>query len=198
MGKKIFFTISLIIVIFIIVLFLFFNGSFGNDVTELNVKDDKKNMENIAPETVPEKIFEDELKDYQKNKENVIQEKTPEKEGASTTKRNGDTQVLKASFTRSGDAWNVDVTLKHPDSGWDHYADMWRLVTEDGEVVTERVLAHPHEDEQPFTRGLYGVKIPEDINILIVEARDTVHGWSDDRVRVDLTREKGDKYVVKK
>jgi len=37
--------------------------------------------------------------------------------------------------------WRFDVTLRHNDEGWDHYADAWQVVLpEDGEVLGERVL----------------------------------------------------------
>ena len=48
----------------------------------------------------------------------------------------------------------IHVTLAHPDTGWDHYADGWEVVTGDGTSLGLRVLAHPHVDEQPFTRSL--------------------------------------------
>lgn len=47
----------------------------------------------------------------------------------------------------------VHVTLTHPDSGWDHYADTWRVYAPGGKLVAERILLHPHEHEQPFTRS---------------------------------------------
>ena len=45
-----------------------------------------------------------------------------------------------------------DVTVRtNDDAGWDHYADKWIVEGPDGAVYGERVLAHPHENEQPFT-----------------------------------------------
>jgi len=32
------------------------------------------------------------------------------------------------------------VTLKHADSGWDHYANGWQVVDADGAVLVKRVL----------------------------------------------------------
>lgn len=45
------------------------------------------------------------------------------------------------------------VTLTHGDTGWDHYADVWRIYTPEGTLLAERILAHPHVNEQPFTRS---------------------------------------------
>ena len=59
--------------------------------------------------------------------------------------------------------WRFDVTIRHPDTGWDHYADGWRILDMDGTVLGTRVLHHPHETEQPFTRSLSGVAIPDGV-----------------------------------
>lgn len=72
--------------------------------------------------------------------------------------------------------WRFDVTVRHGDEGWDHYADKWVVLTPDGQVLGERVLLHPHEDEQPFTRSLGGVAIPPGTGEVLVQAEDSVHG----------------------
>ena len=66
----------------------------------------------------------------------------------------GEVAIEHARFVQSGNAWLVSVTLRHADTGWDHYADGWEVVAEDGTPLGRRVLAHPHVDEQPFTRSL--------------------------------------------
>jgi len=86
--------------------------------------------------------------------------------------------------------------LRHADTGWEHYADAWRVVTETGKILGTRTLYHPHEEEQPFTRSLRGVQIPQGIGVVIVEAHDKVHGWSGQRVKVDLARAAGERYQV--
>jgi hypothetical protein len=78
------------------------------------------------------------------------------------------------------------VTLKHGDTGWDHYADAWRVVSSDGKELGLRTLYHPHVDEQPFTRSLGNVKIPSQMDTVFVEAHDKVHGWSKQRYKVKL------------
>ncbi len=96
-------------------------------------------------------------------------------------------QVLAADFVRQNDRyWQVDVTLKHDDSGWDHYANIWRIEDQNGQVLANRILMHPHVDEQPFTRGLSKVEIPDSAQILYIRAHDNVHGWSTNTLRVDL------------
>ncbi len=98
-----------------------------------------------------------------------------------------DVKILAADFTRSGEnLWSVDVTLKHHDTGWDHYADNWRIVDSEGKVIGDRVLYHPHIMEQPFTRSLANVKIPQSTSTVYIEAHDKVHGWTSNRLQVDL------------
>ncbi|MEM0922606.1 MAG: hypothetical protein AAGF44_11420 [Pseudomonadota bacterium] len=91
----------------------------------------------------------------------------------------GDVEIVDAKARESGGAWRFDVTLRHGDTGWDHYADAWRVVGPDGTVYGMRVLHHPHVEEQPFTRSLSGVKVPEGITEVAIEARDSVHGWAE-------------------
>lgn len=71
-----------------------------------------------------------------------------------------------------------DVTVRHADTGWDHYADQWEVLSPDETVLGTRVLYHPHVDEQPFTRSLSGVKIPSQVKQVTIRAHDKVHGWT--------------------
>jgi hypothetical protein len=105
-------------------------------------------------------------------------------------------EIVKTRFEKYGSTWTVDTTLRHNDTGWDHYADKWRVVDPQDKVLGERVLFHPHENEQPFTRSESGIVIPDTTTIVYVEAHDKVHGWSKQRVRVDLQSKKGDRFTV--
>uniref|UniRef100_UPI002626C40D hypothetical protein n=1 Tax=uncultured Boseongicola sp. TaxID=1648499 RepID=UPI002626C40D len=86
----------------------------------------------------------------------------------------------------SGSDWTFSVTLRHADTGWDDYADGWRVVTQDGTVLGTRTLFHPHVDEQPFTRSLSGVEIPEATARVFIEARTNADGWGEAQLAVDL------------
>ena len=88
-------------------------------------------------------------------------------------------RVLEAVGTPSGGTWRFDVTVAHADEGWEHYADAWEVAAPDGTVLGMRELAHPHETEQPFTRSLGGVKVPDDLDEVRIRARDKVHGWGE-------------------
>lgn len=80
-----------------------------------------------------------------------------------------------------GGSWRFDVTLSHADTGWDDYADGWRVETADGTVLATRELLHPHETEQPFTRALMGVVIPPEAAEVFVRARTNIEGWDEAR-----------------
>lgn len=100
------------------------------------------------------------------------------------------------AWMRREKSWQVNTTLRHADTGWEHHADAWRVVTDTGKVLGTSTLLHPHADEQPFTRGLEGVTIPAGITAVYVEAHDKVHGWSPQRVRVDLRQTAGERFRV--
>lgn len=89
-----------------------------------------------------------------------------------------DVEIVNVKASQSGGAWRFDVTLRHDDTGWDNYADGWEVLAPDGTSLGMRVLAHPHVNEQPFTRSLSGVVIPEGITHVIIRARDNVDGWT--------------------
>ncbi|MCB1421587.1 MAG: hypothetical protein KDJ69_03785 [Nitratireductor sp.] len=89
----------------------------------------------------------------------------------------GEADVVAAKARKSGDGWNFDVTVAHADTGWDHYANGWEVVGPDGTVYGTRELLHPHVDEQPFTRSLSGVVIPQGVTEVVIRARDSVHGY---------------------
>ncbi|SOE08301.1 hypothetical protein SAMN05877838_0010 [Hoeflea halophila] len=95
--------------------------------------------------------------------------------------------MVSAEYARAADgSYRFDVTVRHTDEGWDHYADAWQVVGPDATVLGKRVLAQLHEKEQPFTRSLSGIVIPADINSVTVRAHDTVRGWGGAEITVDL------------
>lgn len=110
----------------------------------------------------------------------------------------GDVSIRHVEFSRGPADWTVNVTLEHADEGWKHYADAWRVVDAKGNVLGTRTLYHPHVNEQPFTRSLSGVNIPAKVTKIFVEAHDRVHGWSKDRVMVDLGKSTGERYKVRR
>lgn len=95
-------------------------------------------------------------------------------------------EIVGATARHSGGTWTFDVTLLHADTGWDHYADAWEVLGPDGRSLGVRELAHPHENEQPFTRNLSGVVVPEGVDHVLIRARCNVDGWGEARLRIEV------------
>lgn len=90
----------------------------------------------------------------------------------------GEADVLDAKVRRSApNTFDFDVTVKSVDKGANYYADAIEVLAPDGELLGRRELLHSHEDEQPFTRDLYGVRIPLGIDRVVVRARHNVKGY---------------------
>lgn len=101
----------------------------------------------------------------------------------------GEADVIDVKFRRvAQDTFDFDVTVKSVDRGWDHFADAFEVLAPDGRVLGRRVLLHPHETEQPFTRELHGVRIPADIKHVVVRARHKPKGYDGETLSVRLAR----------
>ncbi|MEP1208001.1 MAG: hypothetical protein ABJM29_18430 [Rhizobiaceae bacterium] len=99
----------------------------------------------------------------------------------------GEVDVTDVKVRKTGaNTYRFDVTLKHADTGWDHYANKWEVVAPDGTVLGTRVLAHPHVEEQPFTRSLGGVKIADGIKQVTIRGGDSVHELGGVEMKVSL------------
>lgn len=88
----------------------------------------------------------------------------------------------------SNGVWEFRVTVLHADEGWSHYADRFDIVGPDGTVLGVRTLHHPHETEQPFTRSLSGVAIPDTVSHVIIRAHDNVHKLGGKELKLALPR----------
>lgn len=95
-------------------------------------------------------------------------------------------EVSEVRAQESASGWRFDVTIRHPDTGWDHYADGWEVLAPDGTRLGFRELYHPHVDEQPFTRSLSGVTIPDDLTEVAIRPRCNVTGWAGTAIKVAL------------
>lgn len=107
----------------------------------------------------------------------------------SSTSIAGEADVVGAKASKSSDGtWTFDVTVAHADEGWDHYANRWDVVAPDGTVLGTRTLHHPHETEQPFTRSLRGVSVPDGVVSVTIRANDSVHGTGGKEFSVELPK----------
>jgi hypothetical protein len=103
-----------------------------------------------------------------------------ESEATPTTTPPSETQPVAdiTSVTVSGEAGEYDfsVGIVSPDTGCDQYADWWEVVSEDGDLIYRRILAHSHVDEQPFVRSGGPVPINPD-TVVIVRAHMSNGGY---------------------
>lgn len=100
----------------------------------------------------------------------------------------GQAEVVNVKITLlSAGKYRIDTTLKHADTGWDHYANAWLVFDEDGNKIGERVLHHPHVNEQPFTRSLT-LTIPANTKNIVIKAQDSVHGINEKGKQVVLPK----------
>ncbi len=98
-----------------------------------------------------------------------------------------DYPVIEAVSVRgTGESRSFSVTLTHADSGWSHYSDGWEVLDEQGNVLGHRTLAHPHVNEQPFTRSLSGVTVATGISTVFVRAHCIQDGWGAQLFEVEL------------
>ena len=125
---------------------------------------------------------------------------SPEAIGAA----NADVLYVRAVEAAEG-TWTFHVTVQHPDTGWEDYADGWDVLTPDGMVLKPdpdspftRLLLHPHESEQPFTRSQSGIVIPSGVTLVRVRAHDLVDGFGGREVVVDLTALSGEDFEVER
>lgn len=98
-----------------------------------------------------------------------------------------DVLAVKATREESG-TWRFDVTLSSPYDSPERYADAWRVLGPEGEELGVRILTHDHANDQPFTRSLSGVAIPDGVDVIVVQGRDQVSGWGGETVEVRLER----------
>ena len=117
---------------------------------------------------------------------------------------NADVLEVRA-IDRGSAGWTFHVTVAHPDTGWEDYCNGWDVVADTGEILKAnpsdpftRLLFHPHETEQPFTRSQGGLRIPEGVTHLTVRAHDLVDGFGGREVVIDLSSDEGPGYRIQR
>jgi len=100
-----------------------------------------------------------------------------------------DVEIIDVKATRLSDStYTFWVTLKHKDSSWEHYADSYSVLDENKKLIKKRVLWHPHEHEQPFTRSLFGVKIDPSSKFVYIRAHAKIHGYAKKLYKYNLVK----------
>lgn len=80
--------------------------------------------------------------------------------------------------------FDVAVTISSPYDSPERYADGWRVLDRDGNVLGTHTLMHDHASEQPFTRTQGGLHIPAGISEVTVEGRDQANGFGGGTITV--------------
>jgi hypothetical protein len=64
-------------------------------------------------------------------------------------------------------SYTFSVQVESPDTGCEQYANWWEIITDDGQLLYRRILAHSHVDEQPFTRSGGPVQVDSDTTVWV-------------------------------
>ncbi len=87
---------------------------------------------------------------------------------------NTEAEIVSVDFSGNENAYTFRVGIKSPDTGCNQYADWWEIISEDGELVYRRILAHSHVNEQPFIRSGGPVPIAQNQTVYIRGHMNTV------------------------
>ncbi len=80
---------------------------------------------------------------------------------------NAKAEIVSVVVSGNENGYSFSVGIKSPDTGCDQYADWWEIISEDGNLVYRRVLAHSHVDEQPFVRSGGPVAVTKEQTVYI-------------------------------
>ena len=89
--------------------------------------------------------------------------------------------VEKVTVSGKEGKYTFSVTLKSTDKGCQQYADWWEVVTENGDLLYRRILAHSHVGEQPFTRSGGTVNISAN-DVVIIRGHMNTSGYGEGEV----------------
>lgn len=97
--------------------------------------------------------------------------------------------VIAVELRPAGDeVFDVAVTMSSPYDSPERYADGWRVLDQQGDVLGTHTLLHDHANEQPFTRTQRGLHVPAGVTQVTVEGRDSANGFGGATVTVDVPR----------
>jgi hypothetical protein len=103
----------------------------------------------------------------------------------------GEADVVAVAIERhpdTEDVFDVRATILSNDTGEDYYADAFEVLAPDGRLLGRLEFAHPHADEQPFTRALENLKVPLGIDRVTVRVHHKPRGYGGQTVTVGLPR----------
>ncbi len=97
-------------------------------------------------------------------------------------------EIVGAKVGETGGLWAVTVTIAHDDTGWDHFAGGFAVLSPDGTQLGALEFSHPHTGQDRFEASLTGLRIPDDIPFILIRTRCSLVGWAAEPVKVDLPR----------
>jgi hypothetical protein len=103
----------------------------------------------------------------------------------------GCAHVVNATATQNAKdgTWTIRATVSSTETGMDKYADEWRVEDSDGNILGTKAFSSHHKNEQPFTRNLPGVIIPDDVSVVTIAAQDSVFGYCGDTFELSISGE---------
>lgn len=75
--------------------------------------------------------------------------------------------VEQVTVSGSPTNYTFAVTISSPDTGCEQYADWWEIISEEGDLIHRRILAHSHVNEQPFTRSGSRINLSPDQQVWV-------------------------------
>ena len=94
--------------------------------------------------------------------------------------------VVAAEVSGDSDLFTFQVMISSPYASAERHTDAVRVIGDDGVVYGILELTHPHAGQQPFSRTLRDVEIPESVTKVIIEGRDSTYGWGGEVVTLAI------------
>lgn len=110
----------------------------------------------------------------------------------------GRVEVVPAEWIEGARGWGVTVTLRHTETGWDHCANAWRIISKSGQLLGEQNFNHLQVNEPPFTRNLESAAFPVGTQAVYIEGQDSRHGVNPQRLQVDMRLVQGERFAIQR
>ena len=102
--------------------------------------------------------------------------------------QNGEKAVITSvSVSGNENSYTFSVGIQSPDKGCNQYANWWEVLSENGDLIYRRILAHSHVSEQPFTRSGGNVNVTK-FQIVIIRAHMNTSGYGTKTFRGSVDR----------
>ncbi len=100
----------------------------------------------------------------------------------------GAADVIAATARQAADGtWSFEVTMRCDDRGAAYFCDRFEILTPTARVIGVRRLLHDHTDEQPFTRDLQGVNVPNGFpRGVLIRGHHNIRGYEGATLKLDL------------